>query len=528
MNPVYTPGSADISSGSVILTITAQSFGNCTAVSDATTLHISHQASVSAGVDYAICGGGTYTLSTAVASSVESILWTSSGTGTFSNATVQNPTYTPSQNDLDDGSVILTITGTSGASCVNANDHMILTFSKQAVVAAGADAIICETATYDLAAATQSNTVSLLWTTSGTGTFSNPTSINPVYTPGSSDIAAGTVTLTLTGQSLSPCVSVTDALVLKISKQATANAGIDYTICEGTIYTLSSATATNATSILWTSSGTGVFSNATTLNPTYTASQNDLDDGTITLTLTVSSSAQCVNATDKTVLNFTKQAIVSAGADVTICETETYTLSAATQSFATSVHWTTTGTGIFSNANSLNPVYIPSSSDISSGTVTLKVTAQSATPCTAVTDALVLTISRAATAYAGVDATICEGGTYTLASATLTHAATSLWTSSGTGTFSNPLMLNTTYTPSQNDLDDGSVTLTLTSASVAPCVNATDNMVLNFTKQAIVDAGTDAVICETETYVLSAATQSFATDLLWTTSGDVTSAIVLH
>jgi len=522
LNPVYTPGAADIASGTVLLTLTAQSAGSCVAVTDEMMLTISKQSSADAGTDFTICEGSTYTLNTATAQYAATMAWTSSGTGSFSNATVLNPTYTPSQNDLDDGSVVLTLTTTSVAPCINATDHMTLTFSKPAVVYAGTDATICETETFTASAATQMYASSMIWTSTGDGTFIDVAPLNPVFTPGSADILAGTVTLTLTAHAAFPCPDVSDALVLNISKQATAYAGIDFTSCDGAVYELSTATVSNASSILWTSSGTGSFSNSSVANPVYTPSQNDLDDGTVTLTLTVTSDGPCTDVTDFMVLNFTPQAQVAAGADATICESETYTLSGATQSFAASVHWSTSGNGIFTDANSLNPNYIPGSNDIASGTVTLTITAQSASPCYPVSDALVIHISKPATAYAGSDATICEGTNHAISGALTTNAVTILWTTSGTGSFSNAGIENPVYTPSQNDLDDGTVTLTLTATSVDPCADATDFMVLNFNKQAVVDAGIDATICETSTHMLSSASQSNATSLLWMTNGDGT------
>ncbi|MCX6303521.1 MAG: hypothetical protein NT040_00995, partial [Bacteroidetes bacterium] len=95
-------------------------------------------------------------------------------------------------------------------------------------------------------------TTSLTWTTSGTGTFSNFETLHPVYTPGAADITAGTVTLTLTGTSASPCISSTDAMVLTIHGQPVAYAGSDATICQGTSFTVSTASAGSYTALLWT------------------------------------------------------------------------------------------------------------------------------------------------------------------------------------------------------------------------------------------------------------------------------------
>ena len=51
-------------------------------------------------------------------------------------------------------------------------------------------------ATSALTGATAANYSSLTWNTSGDGTFVTTTSLNPTYTPGTTDISNGTVTLT--------------------------------------------------------------------------------------------------------------------------------------------------------------------------------------------------------------------------------------------------------------------------------------------------------------------------------------------
>ncbi|MBK6347578.1 MAG: hypothetical protein IPF68_16925 [Bacteroidales bacterium] len=222
------------------------------------------------------------------------------------------------------------MTVTSASPCINAVDQMVLSINPQATVSAGADATICETGTYTLSGATSTNATSLAWTTSGDGSFSSTTVLNPIYTPGANDLTAGTVTLTLTAQSAAPCVEASDAMTLTISEQATANAGIDATICEGSTYTMI-ATATNAASITWSSNGTGTFADATIEDAAYTPSAADRLNGSVTLTMTVTSVSPCINAVDQMVLSINPQATVSAGADATICETGTYTFSGATQ-----------------------------------------------------------------------------------------------------------------------------------------------------------------------------------------------------
>lgn len=62
---------------------------------------------------------------------------------------------------------------------------------------AGPDDVACEGSEYALNAM-GSNFESVMWETSGTGTFDDNTLIDPVYTPGDEDYAAGFVTLTVT------------------------------------------------------------------------------------------------------------------------------------------------------------------------------------------------------------------------------------------------------------------------------------------------------------------------------------------
>ncbi|MBK7030048.1 MAG: hypothetical protein IPH45_12920 [Bacteroidales bacterium] len=519
LNPVYTPSVADITAGSVTLTITASSAAPCSDATDAMVLNINSQATVNAGADATICEtAGSYTLAGAAATNATTLLWTTSGSGYFNNATTLNPVYTPSAADIAAGTVTLTITASSAAPCVSASDAMVLDISRQAVVNAGADASICEGSAYTVSGASSTYSTAYLWATSGTGTFDDATTLNPVYTPSVADITAGSVTLTITASSAAPCSDATDAMVLNINGQATVNAGADATICETAgSYTLAGATATNATTLLWTTSGTGNFNNATTLNPVYTPSAADIAAGSVTLTITASSAAPCVSASDAMVLDISRQAVVNAGADATICEGGTYTLVNAVVANATTLLWSHDGLGTLTNDNTLTPTYTPAVGE--TGVITLTLTATSDAPCTDATDQMTITITPAATVSAGADATICETGSYTLAGSAVANATTLLWSTSGTGSFNNITALHPIYTPSAADIVAGSVTLTITATPAAPCTAVSDAMVLNINRQAVVNAGIDATICENASYTVSTATSSYAASILWTHNG---------
>jgi hypothetical protein len=142
----------------------------------------------------------------------------------------------------------------------------------------------------------------LNWTSSGTGTYVNATTLTPNYTPSAADIANGTVTLTLTATGNAPCVApVSSSILVTINQIPQVFAGNDITICEGP-YNITGATATNFGSLLWTSGGDGVFTNPTVLNAIYTPGPADLINGIVTLTLTATSNAPCTSVVSDNVI----------------------------------------------------------------------------------------------------------------------------------------------------------------------------------------------------------------------------------
>jgi hypothetical protein len=75
-------------------------------------------------------------------------------------------------------------------------------------------------------------------------------------------------------------------------------------------------------------------------------------------------------------------------------------------------------------------------------------------------DYLVFPPSNATTHYAGEDELVCGHDDFQT-SGTATAYSTVSWTTSGSGTFEDNTVLETNYTPSSQDLDDGFVTLSL-------------------------------------------------------------------
>ncbi len=388
--------------------------GVCNPSQSAVNITVNTPAIAFAGPDATICNNSNYTLSGSAATNYTSLIWTTSGSGYFNDYSLLHPTYTPSPADIAAGNVRLILHLVSASPCVDARDTMLLTINSQAIANAGPDATICETSTYTISGSSAQYYTSLNWTSTGTGLFTTPGILHPVYTPSAADIASGSVKLILHLTSSAPCVNVTDTMVLNINRQAIANAGLDATICETSTYLLSGSSASYYSFLEWVTTGTGYFNNDQILHPTYTPSPADIAAGSVRLILHLVSIPPCVDARDTMILSINRQAIANAGPDATICETSTYTISGSSAQYYTSLNWTSTGTGLFTTPGILHPVYTPSAADIASGSVKLILHLTSSPPCVNVTDTMVLSINRQAIAYAGPNATICESSTYPL------------------------------------------------------------------------------------------------------------------
>jgi PKD repeat protein len=382
------------------------------------------------------------------------------------------------------GSYTLQVFGVAPTSCPSPlSDPVAVAISNPATVNAGVDQTICSSSTVSLTGTRGGSATSSTWTTSGTGTFANASSLNTTYTPSAADIAATTVTLTLTTNNpAGPCPAVNDAMVVTINPDATAGAGVDQMVCSSSPdVTLTGTRGGAATSSTWTTSGTGIFANASLVNTTYIPSAADIAAGTVTLTITTNDPAgPCPAASDAMVATISPAATVGAGVDQTICSSSTVSLTGTRGGGATSSTWTTSGTGTFANASNLNTTYTPSAADIAGVTVTLTLTTNDpAGPCNAVSDFMVVTINMAATVNAGVDQGICALANATLAGSRGGGATTSSW-SGGTGSYvPDNTALNAVYSPSAAERLTGFVTLTLTTNDpTGPCLAVSDNVTI--------------------------------------------------
>jgi hypothetical protein len=113
-----------------------------------------------------------------------------------------------------------------------------------------------------------------------------------------------------------------------------------------------------------------------------------------------------------------------------------------------------------------------------------------------------LLIRKAPEVSCGNDLSACGTSPVNLPEAQYQNCCSVRWTTAGGGTFNDPTKLNPEYLPGENDPEAGTVILTLHGAGLTPCGDVADELLLTFAKSPVADAGTDASICEGETYTL--------------------------
>lgn len=222
--------------------------------------------------------------------------------------------------------------------------------------------------------------------------------------------------------------------------------------------------------------------------------------GTFPITYIYTNTQGCKDSTTKSIV-VNPPPVLTIGNNQTLCETTKTVDLAATATNQTNIKWSG-GAGAFSNSDKLKTTYKPTSAEINSGTLSLTLTITGISPCSAVSDTVVITFIKSPVAHAGLDKDIC---TPTNAAIQLqgisAHAKTNLW-NGGSGTFSSNTTLNATYKPSPSDMNAGSVSLILTSTAHIPCREIQDTVELRFHKSPVANAGPDKTICTGTTILL--------------------------
>jgi len=499
LNATYVPSAADTAAGTVTLVLTSTNNGGCAPVTDTLKITYTNMPVVNAGSNQTVCANNaSVSLNGIISGGASTGIWTTSGSGTFNpNATTLNATYIPSSADTAAGSVTLTLSSTNG--CVVISNSITITITDAPGANAGADISVCaNSAVANINGTVSGATSTGIWSTTGTGTFSpSNTSLSATYTASPADISAGSVFLILTSTGNGTCNTAIDTLKLTITPPPTVFAGNDTSFCANSSMTLNGVITGGSGTGTWTSSGTGIFApNANALNATYFPSNADTAAGTVTLTLTSTNNGGCIAATDQVVLTINKAPTIEAGPDQIVCANNNTVTLSGTVSVSTGGQWSTSGDGTFGSSTSLNTTYTPGPNDNTSGNVTILLTSTGNGGCNAVKDTMKIQIQPTPVVNAGLNQFICHGVMSVVLTGTVSGgSSTGTWTTLGSGSFTSPNNLSTTYNLSTGDTTAGTVILILTSTANGSCAAVKDTVVVTITPSGFAEAGKDTIIC---------------------------------
>ena len=393
------------------LTTTSNTTPPCGTATDDVILTVNANPVANAGPDEAKCqtppsGPTSFTL--AGTGSGGTFAWTQiASTGTASASIVSPTSLTSTVNVSGIGTVTLRLTTTSAA-CGTATDDVILTVNANPTANAGTDQTKCQTppsgpTSFTLAGTAANGTTA--WTQiSSTGT-ANASIANPASLTSTVSVSGvGSVTLRLTTTSAN-CGTATDDVILTVTLNPTANAGLDQAKCQTppsgpTSFTMAGI-GTSGTVSWQQIASTGTASSIIADPASLTTNVSVSGIGTVTLRLTVTSTSvpSCGTATDDVILTVLPNPTAAAGPDEAKCQTPpagptSFTL-AGTASNGTTA-WTQIASTGTANATIANPTSLTSTVSVTGiGTVTLRLTTTSNTSpsCGTATDDVILTVN---------------------------------------------------------------------------------------------------------------------------------------
>jgi hypothetical protein len=298
--------------GSYTITLTTSNAGGSQECS--ATVRVHQNPAAAAGADQEQCETSGFAFTMNATSTVPT-----GGTRTWSidaaNSTTTANIVNPSDEDpiitlAGVGTVraVLTVTGTA---CANAVDTVDLTVSPQAFANAGADQEVCASdPAVTLNGSISGSALNASWS-GGSGSFNpNANTLNAIYTPSAAEIAAGSVTLTLTtNDPAGSCGPAVDTMTININPNPSVEISLA-DACLGTAHLHATVTGgTGPFTYFWKKDGVDINNNSADLTLT--------GPGTYSVRVTDSTATSCGSNTDTFVVCYTEGPAASAPLVVT-------------------------------------------------------------------------------------------------------------------------------------------------------------------------------------------------------------------
>jgi hypothetical protein len=442
--------------------------------------------SVNAGPDQTI-RAGTVALLKGKARGVNAVIWETSGTGVFSNKYNLRTYYTPGRKDIAEGIVKLTLRDRKRRSVKDDMTLKIIScpsvnILKQADTICGAD----RGGTYEISALVTGSNYAIQWTSDGTGFFYDDTTATTGFQYSASDAGRGFVTFFIAvTDTLNGCTTARDTLFLKLSDPARISISPDPILeCGSSPVTIDGNISGTATTVTWSSSGTGYFSpNPAAITLYYPSLQDRFSEGFSFSGITNDPAGPCTAVSGGGYVMFTGP-LVDAGPDITACGTRnggSVSLDALPNSNAYQIIWSTNGSGSFNDETAFNTAYNFTVADVNMGRIYLYATV-TGNSCDSYTDTVQLNLQEAPyLQFPNEYVSACSENPTVFAEVyPYGYQSGGSWTTSGTGTFDDPASISTGYTASAADIENGCAALTYSTRPSGLCPPTSGSMTACF------------------------------------------------
>lgn len=307
LNAVYTATPSDTAAGQIWMMLTSTNNGSCGAVVDSMKVTITDAPSVDAGpASVSICANNANVpLNGTLHGSASSAKWTSSGTGVFNpNNLSLNATYTPSSTDIGLGNVLIKLTSTNNGPCIAAVDSIAIHFTPAPLVNAGANIDACKNdSSFVLNGSVTGGSSTGIWS-GGAGTFSpGNTALNATYMPTATELAAGSLMLTLASTNNGTCVADSDNVQVNFRDFPFPNFSFN-TVCLNSTTNFNDNSLAGSGSLSTWNWNFGDGNSSTTQSPTHTYATA----GSFTVQLLVKNTYNCKDSLRKTLQVYPKPA----------------------------------------------------------------------------------------------------------------------------------------------------------------------------------------------------------------------------
>ena len=343
--------------------------------------------------------------------------------------------------------------------------HYLSSFLRRVIVDAGEDQILCSAEpTVDLTGSVSGGTIAGIWQViDGLGTLNSPTDLTTSYTIVPADVTQGYLTFAL--ESTGNCEPKFDTMKVSFIPSPDVSINPVTSYCKNNISPIPlNGFKQFAIGSEWSVVNGGAFTNIGNLNTIYNPSNADISSDSVIIYLeSLGSIYSCPEDEDFIVIYFTDPAVVSVGADIVICDSETEIANNGSVSGPTNTGiWTTSGSGVF-DASQLDLVndYLIDNSDYAMGTFYLFLESTNNGNCASAKDSITVLVLEQPVVEITTEDSLCANLPTLNLTGNVTAGYTSNWVVNGVGTIDDPSSLNAFYTIMPNDTIGGSIDISL-------------------------------------------------------------------